>query len=149
VAGLSLPCASKIDTLPDASPPVRLAALLLFVLLAGCTGPSSPTTTNTGSGIQGHVGVGPTCPVERDPPDPNCADKPYHGSLAVADATDDHTVLTFETDEQGNFTDAVGPGNYTIRNVEGDVLPACSTETFAVKANAYTNVDVSCDSGIR
>ena len=35
------------------------------------------------SGIRGTVMAGPTCPVERDPPDPNCADKPLSVLVSV------------------------------------------------------------------
>jgi hypothetical protein len=98
------------------------ATVLLAVLLltSGCAMPA--TTPDGASGIRGRALVGPTCPVERDPPDPGCADRPYHGALAVAAASDGHMVASFETDAEGNFTVAVAPGEYTVRNVDG---PRC------------------------
>lgn len=129
---------------------MRFAVLVLAVLLAGCADPStSISTTNASSGIQGHASVGPTCPVQRDPPDPNCADKPYKGALAVANAKDEQQGV-FLTDENGNFTIALQPGTYTIRNVDGaSTLPHCRTGLFDVSPANYTRVDVACDSGIR
>src|SRR5437764_398930 len=50
------------------------------------------STTNTGggqgilpyhSGVNGQVLLGPTCPVERIPPDPQCAPKPYSTLVTI------------------------------------------------------------------
>src|SRR6185295_16627757 len=35
------------------------------------------------SGIRGAVLLGPTCPVVKEPPDEECADKPYETALVV------------------------------------------------------------------
>ncbi|HSD12348.1 MAG TPA: Gmad2 immunoglobulin-like domain-containing protein, partial [Patescibacteria group bacterium] len=41
----------------------------------------------TGStGVRGTVTIGPTCPVERIPPEPGCAPKPYATTLRIATA---------------------------------------------------------------
>jgi hypothetical protein len=123
--------------------------VVLAVLLAGCAVPTTPP--GGGSGIAGRAMVGPTCPVQRDPPDPQCADRPYHGPLAVASASDGHVVATFETDAQGNFTVDLAPGDYTVQDVDGaPMLPRCASDgTVKVMAGAYTRADVACDSGIR
>src|ERR1035437_9718286 len=43
-----------------------------------------PTVSSTyQSGISGTVLLGPTCPVERIPPDPQCAPKPYSTSINI------------------------------------------------------------------
>ena len=35
------------------------------------------------SGAKGKVLIGPTCPVQRTPPDPNCADKGFETTVQV------------------------------------------------------------------
>ena len=35
------------------------------------------------SGVQGKATAGPTCPVERNPPDPQCAERPVAGAVLV------------------------------------------------------------------
>jgi CHRD domain len=53
-------------------------------------------TGNAGldSGIEGKVTVGPVCPgAIPDPPDPNCADRPYQ-SVVVVKAADGQKLLS-------------------------------------------------------
>ena len=45
---------------------------------------SAISTSISGSGgIAGRVLAGPTCPVQKDPPDPDCADRPVTGAVLV------------------------------------------------------------------
>jgi hypothetical protein len=102
------------------------------------------------SGIRGTVLLGPTCPVERDPPDPNCADKPFKTSLALL-KLDGSTVKTFSSNDKGEFSVEVQPGEYMIRSaIAANVLPYCSSNgNIKVGRGAYTTAHISCDSGIR
>jgi hypothetical protein len=113
------------------------------MVAAGCVSPVPMDSGATGVAMQG-----PTCPVEQDPPDPDCADRPYVGLLAVAD--DGDVVVTFMTADDGAFDVALRPGRYHVTNApEAPQLPSCSSEAFVVVAHAYTDVGVSCDTGIR
>lgn len=127
-----------------------LLVVLVPVLLAlpGCVLPGDAAGT---SGIHGQVLIGPTCPVERNPPDPNCEDQPYKGALAVVTADDDKVVKEFESEENGTFRVPVPPGDYRIRQADSSKMyPTCSTnETIAVSPGHYTWTFVHCDSGIR
>ena len=49
-----------------------------------------------GSGVRGVAMLGPTCPVMRNPPDPQCADKPYQGNLVL-------TTSVIRTPFSGHF----------------------------------------------
>ncbi len=127
-----------------------MRALVLLALVpaaAGCLsgGPALD------SGIEGVVLLGPTCPVEREPPEPGCEDRPYETSLVVTTADQARVVKEFRSDANGTFRVAVAPGTYQIRSAAAaDVLPYCSVaEPIIVHAGSYTNVTVSCDSGIR
>ena len=123
-----------------------LALLALAVLLAGCGAPATPA----GTGIQGAVTLGPTCPVQRDPPDPRCADRPYAANLTFERG--DGATVRASSAPDGTFRVDAAPGTYTVRTTEGDAPrhPACSTpQPIVVEAGRYTDAAVSCDTGIR
>lgn len=94
--------------------------------------------------------MGPTCggPV-RDPPQPGCADKPYHGSLAITTEAGD-VVKTFETAADGLFNVTVAPGIYRVASPAEQGLPSCASHaTFIVRSGLFTYVPVDCDTGMR
>jgi hypothetical protein len=103
------------------------------------------------SGVAGRVLLGPTCPVERIPPDPKCADKPYETTVQVIklNSPDSVPFTTGKTDKNGNFKIILPPGNYALQAVGGSPLPRCGTTDVIVAANRITNVNLSCDTGIR
>ena len=95
--------------------------------------------------------LGPTCPVERDPPDPACADRPYQTRLAVTTPDQARVVKEFESGTDGTFRVALAPGEYAIRSAAAaNTLPYCASEgTVVVSSGTFTDVVVRCDSGIR
>jgi len=101
--------------------------------------------------ISGSVLLGPTCPVERDPPDPNCADRPYSERFNVVKVSGGQIVKTFTSDTQGKFYVEIAPGEYIIRRASNvNIFPSCAdTEAFMVRANSNAEVNISCDTGIR
>lgn len=103
------------------------------------------------SGISGMVLLGPTCPVIRDPPDEDCADKPYATTLAVTTSDQARVIKEFRSEETGKFSVQVAPGEYAIRSAAAsNILPFCSSSgTIKVNAGAYTETTVNCDTGIR
>ena len=122
----------------------------------GRTGPSCefaacPSPTSNKSGISGQVLLGPTCPVERIPPDPNCVDKPYKTNLMLTFADQSYVIAQFSSDENGNFSIEADPGKYQIRSAAAaNLLPYCSSSgTIKVTANTYTSAAIFCDTGIR
>lgn len=119
-----------------------LLAALLLVLTVGC---SSPIPENTG--ITGHVLIGPVCPVEQlnNP----CPDKPYQATLSVLDANNRKTILKFQTDANGNFHQALGPGTYILHPESPAVMPVAPEQTFSVLSGQFTQLTVTYDSGIR
>lgn len=104
---------------------------------------------DVGSGIYGVATIGPTCPVEREPPEPACADRPFEGRLEVR-RLDGGVVGVFSPDAQGRFNVSLQPGEYALRAAGDAHLPTCaSAEPIRVLAGAWTRVVVACDSGIR
>ncbi len=113
-------------------------------------------TTSSGSGlpaqsgIRGVVMLGPTCPVMREPPDPECADKPYATTLVITSDDGARVLKTIKSAGDGSFALELPPGAYSIRSMpNANILPRCASEIFAVMEGAYAHVVVSCDSGIR
>jgi len=103
-------------------------------------------TRNTASGVMGSVNIGPTCPVEKNPPDPNCAPKPYQTSISI---NKDSFSKTIESDSGGRFRVDLDPGSYEFKAGGEAVLPRCSPVMAEVQKNRFSYLSISCDSGIR
>ncbi len=103
------------------------------------------------SGIKGTVLLGPTCPVMRDPPDPQCADKAYKTNLVLTTADQSRVITQFSSDANGKFNIKIQPGEYAIRSAAvANILPYCASNgTVRVNANSYVETTVYCDTGIR
>jgi|GEM_PF-714304 len=104
------------------------------------------------SGVSGYVHVGPTCPVERMPPDPGCADKPYaDAAVAIAKKNSTEPATLTKSDVSGKFSVNLAAGTYTVKVApqSNGFLPRCEDEEVIVVAGVFTNIDISCDSGIR
>lgn len=105
---------------------------------------SSPSATIT---VSGTVSVGPTCPVERDPPDPNCGPAPYNGTILLINTSTGKSYLA-TTDDRGAFTATLTRGVYDISRPQGvSPFPVCSGKVEITNANIPLNL--MCDSGIR
>lgn len=105
---------------------------------------SNPSLTLT---VSGTVSIGPTCPVERDPPDPNCSPAPYNGTiLLINTSTGKNYPAT--TDTAGMFSVTLTRGVYDISRPQGiSPFPVCSGKVEITNANLPLNI--MCDSGIR
>ncbi len=99
------------------------------------------------SGIMGTVTLGPTCPVERIPPDPQCAPKSYETSIGIY--VNSTLVGLAKTDSNGNFKVNILPGTYDLEPSGGNPYPSCRTQAVTVPKDNYVTVNLSCDTGIR
>lgn len=108
---------------------------------------SKTTVKNTGV-ITGRVTLSPICPVERMPPDPQCAPKPYQTKIEVLTSLGGKLIKSTQTSADGSFALTLPLGNYTIQAGGGTMLPRCSPITVSLKT-ATTSIDISCDTGIR
>src|SRR3989344_944214 len=101
------------------------------------------------SGMNGYVHMGPTCPVEKDPPDPACADKPYaNATVTLTGKTG--TSFRGVTDAHGQFHIVTPPDTYTVKiSPQNGGLPRCTERSAAVVTGLFTIIDISCDTGIR
>ncbi len=151
-------CTMDAMQCPDGSYVGRTGPHCEFICpaVSSTTGSTSGTGSSGGgsfaeytSGIKGTVLAGPTCPVERNPPDPACADRPIATNIVIYRSSDSvHPLLVTRSDEQGKFEASLPPGRYIVRGGEA-VLPRCTDTSATVGPTGYTTVAVSCDTGIR
>ena len=106
------------------------------------------TTGRGDSGAHGVVTMGPTCPVERMPPDPKCADRPQVATFSITTSAGAHSAtVTSATD--GSFSIGLPTGAYVISLQTTAAMPSMAPQTFTVAAHTYTQLRLSLDSGIR
>lgn len=94
--------------------------------------------------------AGPVCPVETDPPSPECAPQPVESAtIVVTDATGDE-VARGTTGSDGVVGFDVSPGELTVvpQPVEG-LLGTASTISVTLTADQTVLVTVDYDTGIR
>lgn len=157
-------CTTEAKLCPDGSAVGRTGPNCEFAacpVSASSTPTSTATSTSGGggggnfakytSGIKGTVLAGPTCPVERNPPDPACADKPLAITVSFSRKSDPlRVVATVLSNKQGEFTASLPPGVYMVEaGTSGTMLPRCTPAEATVGATGYTVVAISCDTGIR
>jgi hypothetical protein len=135
---------------PDGSIVGRTGPQCEFSLCPGIM-PAGTTTTPHGMAVlYGRVTVSPTCPVERNPPDPNCAPHPYVTDVTAYDTPAGTTIAaTTKTTSNGTFVLDLMPGNYIIRATSGQVYPRCNDVSLTLTPNSSSTLAISCDSGIR
>jgi hypothetical protein len=118
---------------------------------SGLPGPGGSSTGGIvpgGSGIQGRVLAGPTCPVVTLN-DPSCNDRPVPGATILVLDIRGTEVARLLTDANGNYAVALPSGPYTIepQPVEGFMRVA---EPVAVTVgDGVASVDLAYDTGIR
>ena len=110
----------------------------------------------SGTGIlQGKVTIGPLCPVETDPPDPNCqpTEETYKAwQLAVFSADGKKQVVELHPNLDGTYETELPVGRYQVdlenrpsSGVGGSNLPAF----IQINAADTTHLDIDIDTGIR
>ena len=90
--------------------PTRLPALVVVAILAACQAPASQPAEVEVSGV---AQAGPVCPVERQPPDPACADRPVSGAILVVTKNGDEVTRTTSAPD-GTFHLRLAPGEYQL-----------------------------------
>ncbi|HEV2013858.1 MAG TPA: hypothetical protein VGR77_08265 [Candidatus Dormibacteraeota bacterium] len=121
-----------------------IASLMLTTALAAC----GAQAAQPGTGIQGIVEVGPTCPVERI--NSPCPPHPIAATVVVRDAAG-REVTRFDAGAAGHFKVDLAPGSYAVvgLNVGSSMLPRPIPTSVTVTSGTYTSMNVEYDSGIR
>jgi hypothetical protein len=129
------------------SGPAVVILLLVGLLVAACgtTAPPGPTGILTLT-----LTAGPVCPVERIPPDPNCAPRPVAGAEVVVLAADGREVGRPKSDAAGQIRLTLPQGRYIIRPVSAaGGLPSAPGEVIVDVGAAPVEVGLGYDTGIR
>lgn len=103
------------------------------------------------SGVRGTVSAGPTCPVERDPPDPACAARPVAGAVLVFTDAAGTEVTRVASAADGTFSVELAPGAYrlTPEPVDGLMGTPGPIDVQVEAGGPMTELQVSYDTGIR
>lgn len=101
-----------------------------------------------GSGIQGTILAGPTCPVVTAN-DPNCADRPVGGAVVVVLDESGREVARVAAAADGRYAVTLPAGRYTVepQPVEGYMGTAGPIDVTV--GDGFATVDLSYDTGIR
>ena len=97
------------------------------------------------------VSAGPVCPVERNPPDPSCADRPVAGAVLVVLDAAGTQVARVTSGADGQFQVALGPGAYRlVPQPRAGLLGTAGPVAFEVQdGESPAPLAVSYDTGIR
>ena len=122
----------------------RIMSVALVLMVAACGTPAA----QPGTGIQGTVQAGPTCPVERI--NSPCPPHPLAATVVVRDASGAE-VTRFHSGADGRFKLVLAPGTYTLvgLNIGTGFLPRPIPTSVTVTPGTYTTINVEYDSGIR
>lgn len=130
-----------------------IPAFTALVLLTSVSKCDFYGTNNEGI-LEGKITIGPLCPVEKDPPDPDCLPtretyEAYPVSIWTSSGKKKITVLNPSLD--GKYSVSLNPGEYLL-NLEtsgygpgGSNLPAYVT----IIPDQTTSFDIDIDTGIR
>ncbi len=110
--------------------------------------PKLPPKPSADSGVRGVAMIGPTCPVMRNPPDPQCADKPYAALLIFSNQAG-VLVKQVQAKSDGTFEVFLPAGEYTVSQTEGKIYPILRPQTVTVIKGQFTSLLLQFDSGIR
>jgi hypothetical protein len=125
---------------------------LLLSLVAVAAGSSAAAGANRTSGIDGKIDAGPTCPVERVPPDPRCAPRPLAATLKIHPAGRSSPRWTVRSGQDGRFRIRLGPGRYvvTAQPIGRSAFPRPpASRQVAVRPGRFTYTTITYDTGIR
>lgn len=115
--------------------------------------PPSATKQLAGNGtVIGRVILGPVCPVERIPPDPACAPKPFTTAITIWSTWTGSPYTPVFNDANGVFRLSLPPGAYSLAAspaTGSGPYPRCAVTKILVVAKKSQNVTVNCDTGIR
>lgn len=130
---------------------MRLASTIA-VLLAWLCAAGVATGGASASGIDGRVVSGPTCPVERVPPQPGCAPRPLVASLRIRAVGSRARPTLVRSAADGRFRVRLAPAEYIVQAlaVDRSGLPRPPAPLkVQVRKGRFAHLTVAYDTGIR
>jgi hypothetical protein len=125
--------------------------MALLLVMAATALACQRQADDDGAILTGLVLAGPTCPVERDPPDPACDDRPVEGAEIVIVDVRGNEVARTRTDAAGAFAVTLPAGEYQLvpQSVEG-LLGTPGPTTIVVEDGVDLEpLTIFYDTGIR
>lgn len=100
--------------------------------------------------VAGRVLAGPTCPVQKDPPDPDCDDRPVEGAVLAVLSQTGAEVARATSNDNGYVEAVLEPGNYRFepQPVEG-LLGTAAPFELDLGPGDIIEVTILYDTGIR
>ena len=141
---------------------IRLLVLVACALVVAC-GPASgasprpspsPVVSPAGGPprVTGTISAGPVCPVEKFPPDPQCAPRPVAGAVIVATDSAGQEVGRATSAADGSYQLVVtetGPVLITALPVAGLAEPPAPVSLTLTSPSEVERIDFVYDTGIR
>jgi hypothetical protein len=118
---------------------------------SGVPGPGDSTSGGIppgGTGIQGRVLAGPTCPVVTVN-DPSCDDRPVAGAAILVLDIRGTEIARLLTDADGRYAVALPSGPYTLEPQPVDGFMHVAEPVAVTVGDAVATVDIAYDTGIR
>ena len=104
--------------------------------------------TGTNGSLMGTISIGPICPVETNPPQPECQPtKETYDAHPVSVYRNGTLVTTFTGGANGTYEISLPAGTYELKYEAG--INYETTESVAIKAGQATVHNISIDTGIR
>lgn len=132
---------------------IAIVVTVFWAFLKISSSPSTSTSTPPVSGtkgtVTGKVLLGPTCPVEHNPPLPGCAPKPYETTVDVKSVAPAESYAVLKTDSSGSFKISLLPGSYSFQAQGKSPFPFCSAVQVDVVSGETQDITINCDTGIR
>lgn len=127
----------------------RFVLLAMLLGLAGC---GSAVARAPDSGLSGRVLAGPTCPVERVPPQPGCAPRPVVATLRIRRLGSRTAARSVRSASDGRVRVRLAPGAYTVQALPraGSPFPRPpSPSRVQIRPGRFTVITITYDTGIR
>ena len=107
---------------------------------------TQPLPSQDGSGIEGRVVIGPTCPVvvAENP----CLDRPYPATITVLASTGEF-VTRIVSQADGTFRLSLAPGTYILQGESNGAYPRAPRAEVTIEGGNYAHVTLAYDTGIR
>jgi len=102
--------------------------------------------------LSGSVNIGPLCPVEQNPPDSRCKQKPetYARVRLTVKNSSGATVAAKTPNQYGYFEFEFAPGTYTVLvDSEYGIGGTHESHVVPIRANEQTTLNINIDTGIR
>jgi hypothetical protein len=128
------------------SAPAIVVLVLVGLLVAACGSAATPGPTGT---VTLTLTAGPVCPVERIPPDPNCAPRPVADAEVIVLTVDGREVGRPRSDAAGKIRLTLPQGRYIVRPLQTGTFPIAPEEVTVDVGSAPVDIALGYDTGIR